>query len=323
MTGRARKLEEGEAKKKGKEGRGGRSKVEKEENVRHTIISIDMGIRNLAYCCLILPRPSAPNTEKPTLTHWSHVAISRKPKTPPSTEVLEAQETPEAFDPETFATYAHTFVTQTLLPLKPSHILIERQRFRSMGGSDVQEWTLRVNMFEATLYGVLKTFREQGLWAGQVHPVTPSKVAKFWVGRGDPIWFTDADVYTTARRESERSQASKAKAQSRTKAARTKTAKMNLLADLLRANKLHVIEPGRATARAYLSRKRSGSNVSNKHIPMLTPRGELDGPKSVTWVQEQLTKVDDLADCLLQGLGWWEWEKNRRRVMKEGEAFLD
>ncbi|KAL9016391.1 MAG: hypothetical protein Q9185_006262 [Variospora sp. 1 TL-2023] len=59
---------------------------------------------------------------------------------------------------------------------------IHEARFRSMGGSSVQEWTLRVNMFEAMLYAVLQTLRATGQWRGEVLPVEPSKVARFWVG---------------------------------------------------------------------------------------------------------------------------------------------
>ena len=306
--------------------------AEKEEgNKRHTIISIDMGIRNLAYCRLILPPLSASNTETPILTHWSRVAISRKPQTSPSTESLEARETSEAFDPQTFATYAHTLVTQTLLPLEPSHILIERQRFRSMGGSSVQEWTLRVNMFEAMLYAVLKTFKEQGLWTGQVHPVAPSKVAKFWIGDVDSLKHADAEVDAEAQEEAEGNQKGKGRGKAKgpttttkppTKSARTKTAKINLVADLLSNNGIYLIPPGQHMANAYLSKKR-GRRFSIKHTPTLIPEGELKDFKSGSGFQEQLVKLDDLADCLLQGLGWWKWEKNRKRIMERGKEFLE
>lgn len=51
-----------------------------------------------------------------------------------------------------------------------------------MGGSSVQEWTLRVNMFEAMLYATLHTLRRAGKWEGEVLPVEPNKVSRFWIG---------------------------------------------------------------------------------------------------------------------------------------------
>jgi cruciform cutting endonuclease 1 len=35
-------------------------------------------------------------------------------------------------------------------------------------------------------------------------------------------------------------------------------------------------------------------------------------------------KLDDLADCLLQGMAWIEWEENKRKALEHGvQALLD
>ncbi|KAI4218076.1 MAG: hypothetical protein LQ349_008881, partial [Xanthoria aureola] len=173
----------------------------------YKIISIDMGIRNLAYCHLALP-PSwlHPNTETPsitpTLTHWSRINVSSP---------LTTNQTPhpkESFTPATYAPHAHTFLTTHILPHNPTHILIERQRFRSMGGSAVQEWTLRVNMFEAMLYAVLHTWAVEGRWGGEVVPVLPSKVGRYWLleGAGE-----DDGVKKAGKRGNEGAERSKAR----------------------------------------------------------------------------------------------------------------
>ena len=50
------------------------------------------------------------------------------------------------------------------------------------------------------------------------------------------------------------------------------------------------------------------------------------GRKAITKLEgeEKMGKLDDLADCLLQGMAWVEWENNKRIVMKHGiEALLD
>lgn len=159
-------------------------KVERKDG--YNILSIDMGIRNLAYCHLSLPStwlstPKQKNGEAriiPSIKHWARVDVSK------SNHPRQEDQPPakESFDPPTYANHAHHLLTTTLLPLSPTHILIERQRFRSMGGSSVQEWTLRVNMFEAMLYATLHTLRQRGAWEGKVVPVEPNKVSKFWIG---------------------------------------------------------------------------------------------------------------------------------------------
>ncbi|KAL2051588.1 hypothetical protein ABVK25_008250 [Lepraria finkii] len=153
----------------------------------YNIVSIDMGIRNLAYCRLVKPQTktaakSANETpiEAPKITEWTRMEISKKTVKSKDLEEPKAA-VKEAFDPATYSLYAYNLVT-SLLKSSPTHILIDPQRFRSLGGSAVQDWTLRVNMFEAMIYAVLKSFSESGQWKGSVHPVMPAKVAKFWLG---------------------------------------------------------------------------------------------------------------------------------------------
>ena len=39
--------------------------------------------------------------------------------------------------------------------------------------------------------------------------------------------------------------------------------------------------------------------------------------------EREIGKLDDLADCFLQGVAWLKWEENRRKVLTEGVAVLD
>ncbi|KAL8930189.1 MAG: hypothetical protein Q9208_000806 [Pyrenodesmia sp. 3 TL-2023] len=162
-------------------------------NHDYHILSIDMGIRNLAYCHLSLPstwlsavksKKTNPGNIIPEIKHWARIDVSKSTNynNIDSDEQTKATQIKESFDPSTYASHAHHLLTHTLLPLAPTHILIERQRFRSMGGSSVQEWTLRVNMFEAMLYATLHTLRQAGKWEGEVLPVEPNKVSRFWIG---------------------------------------------------------------------------------------------------------------------------------------------
>lgn len=252
---------------------------------QHDIISIDMGIRNLAYCRLILPVDS--DSTIPKITEWTRVAISRA-----SIDSLGTKQK-EPFDPATYSQHAYALITSFLSYDPPTQILIERQRFRSMGGSSVQEWTLRVNMFEAMLYAVIKTFSAQGLWNGTVYPVAPAMVSKFWLGDANP-----------------------ALAKTR-KGAKTKAQKVELVERWLREGK-RKLELGASTKKMgqrYLE-KRSG-----RRKPITKPRQVL-GTHGYS-EEAEIGKLDDLADCLLQGMAWIKWEENRRALMTNGLGALD
>ena len=279
------------------------------------ILSIDMGIRNLAYCCLVLPHtPPLTATEigKPVLQDWTRLVIaeeSTKPKRAErlvltnatkemqrSAEVMKSNPK-EAFDPATYSQHAYDLVTTLLKRLNPSHILIERQRFRSMGGSAVQEWTLRVNMFEAMLYAVLKTLSESGFWEGIVHPIAPAKVSSFWIAN-------EHGALTEG---------------SGSKSAKTKTAKIDLVTEWLKDGHrfdLHgtAAQLGEAYLRKQTKRKGNSSLVEQKS----------SGSKTRIVAQDSIGKLDDLADCLLQGMAWIKWEENRRLILVKGvEALVE
>lgn len=278
------------------------------------ILSIDMGIRNLAYCCLVLPTPGprvATDIGIPVVQDWARIAISQDsiklnkaedlvPKKATRkverSEKVETSISKEAFDPATYSQHAYDLVTTLLNDLKPTHILIERQRFRSMGGSAVQEWTLRVNMFEAMIYAVLKTLSERGFWWGVVYPIAPSKVSNFWIANKQG-----------ALREG-----------SGSKSAKTKTAKVKLVAEWLKEGALFELE-GKAAqlGKAYLMRKGRKDSMSS-----MTQK-QWSETKAHGIARESVGKLDDLADCLLQGMAWIKWEKNRRLIMAKGIEALD
>ncbi|KAK4692917.1 cruciform cutting endonuclease 1, partial [Lecanoromycetidae sp. Uapishka_2] len=274
----------------------------------HHIISIDMGIRNLAYCRLVIPHENPAGKLRtgqfepfglPIIYEWTRLAISSKRKT---IELPEENQVKEAFDPATYSQYAYDLVTTLLKDTsrtRPTHILIERQRFRSMGGSSVQEWTLRVNVFEAMLYAVLKTFSKELGWKGAVHPIMPAKVSKFWLG--------DAQGASAEGMGS--------------KSAKTKTAKINLVAGWLQKSdrereRFYVEAQAAELARAYL-RKTSGGKL------VLAKQEKNESLHRIIAVPDAIGKLDDLADCLLQGMAWIQWEKNRQLITSKGLRALD
>ena len=201
----------------------------------------------------------------------------------------------EAFDPATYSQHAYDLVTTLLKHQKPTQILVERQRFRSMGGSAVQEWTLRVNMFEAMIYAVLKTFSKSGFWEGDVHPIVPSKVSNFWI----------------------MGKQATSKEGPGSKSAKTKTAKIDLVTQWLEEGGRFQLEGAAAQlGEAYLGKK------TRKGKRSFVKQKTLSGSKAMSVAQDSVEKLDDLADCLLQGMAWIKWEENRRLIMAKGAEAL-
>jgi cruciform cutting endonuclease 1 len=211
----------------------------------HRLLTIDMGIRNLALCNLSLRHNSPPE-----IISWKRIAVSEKP--PP--ESVEK----ESFEPLHFAPKALEVIMSALAECDPETILIERQRSRSGGAPIVQEWTLRVNMLEAMFHAILFTLQQRLSLDWTVYSVSPKQTAMYWL-RG---W---SDKKTSERVKSE---------------------KIRIAAGLL--ERKEVIVTGEA---ADLANGFKGARAGNK------------------W--------DDLADSMLQGVGWWRWHNNRRTVLQE------
>ncbi|KUJ12029.1 mitochondrial putative cruciform cutting endonuclease 1 [Mollisia scopiformis] len=265
----------------------------------HTrILSVDMGIRNLAYCVLDVPPTSRTKTASkkslPSILEWHRLAVSSAPRQSADTDTpLEK----EAFDPATLSSIAYKLLRERMLLEQPTQVLIERQRFRSGGSSHILEWTIRVNMFEAIIYAVLCTLEAEGLWKGEVKAIQPGKVGPFWVDE----WKAEAGVGK--------------KRSSLLAKTHNKGAKVDLVRRWLESGDVVVLgsESVQDMAKAYGEKwKRLPGRVKGK-------RKEV-GESS----QEKMGKLDDLADCLLQVMAWVQWEENKRIALKHGvEALLE
>lgn len=268
----------------------------------HRIVSIDMGIRNLAYCRIAIPDNwnTAAKASPPVLEDWARIVISRKATLSDLPSSSPASKVKETFDPATYSQYAYNLVSTLLASSSPpTQILIERQRFRSMGGSSVQEWTLRVNMFEAMIYAVLQSFQSQNLWTGTVHPVAPGKVANFWLDDSDLKDSTPAGQALATK-------------PAKSKSANTKAAKIDLVACWLEDGGHFTLEGRTAElGRAYLQKRQGRKRV-------MAEEKEVRGSADAALVPAEMGKLDDLADCLLQGMAWIKWEENRRGVLNGG-----
>lgn len=298
------------------------------------ILSIDLGIRNLAYSLLEVPTttshepPAAklkkrqnkgsPATSaqsvKPILHTWERLALipktpapvtskkrkSAKAKKTRSEDPENHDDTPaelpvdadkatipviiEDFSPTRLSAVAVDLILNRLLPLKPDIITLEQQRFRSMGGFGVYEWTLRVNSLESMLYAVFTTLQRLGQWpGGRVEGVVARNVLEFMVLQEQiagvdvgEIWGKDAD---------------------------NKKVKKAIVGRMLGAEEgVSVGAAAEPVAREYLD----------------VWHGKIKGQQK----SERLKKLDDLADCLLQGIAFIRWQENKRKLMEGGVKAL-
>ncbi|EAU34551.1 conserved hypothetical protein [Aspergillus terreus NIH2624] len=266
-----------------------------------SILSIDMGIRNLAFAHLLVPpapqlRATTPPaaTVVPTLQAWRRLSLSAPG---------------DDFSPGTYAPVAYALVTELLATHRPTHVLIERQRFRSGGGSAVQEWTLRVGVFEGMLYAVFFALRQRerelarGAQAeGGMMPVVlgvePQRVLRYWDG------VTGGGTKRVSSREG-------------------KKVKIDLVGRWVSSAMEERVEAEDRVEGARRMRVGEGAEVRqwvdgylDRWTGKRVRRGEsADG-------RPDIGKLDDLADCLLQGVTWLEWQVMRDRIVREGVNAL-
>ena len=182
------------------------------------ILSIDMGVKNLAFCVADASMQSRAGQSGKSESDSEARQVEAKMHTIAWRRVDVMHEMAEAnarhqlpigdhsvapepnlegsFHPRVLARAAHALLTRVLLPYKPDIILIERQRYRSGSGAAIQEWTVRVNMLESMLWAVLEALKGE-TWnlpspsnaedAGQpqVFDVSPARVGTFWIDSPD------------------------------------------------------------------------------------------------------------------------------------------
>jgi len=276
----------------------------------HRILSIDMGIRNLAYC--ILDKPSEPSSI-PSIRGWRRMAVSSAANTAETSSPPPAK---ESFDPPVLAAAAYNLLRHTLLPYKPDYVLIERQRFRSHGSPHILEWTVRVNMLESMLHAILHALNAEKVWQGQVISILPGKVGPFWIepveeaiGIAPALEQTDTapDLTISRLKKSRKTKNSKLL---------NKGAKIDLVKQWLETGEMISLGAPEVetTAQGYLERwhRLPGSKK---------PKAAEKLGKSE--VVEEIGKLDDLADSLLQGMAWIQWEQNKAKLLRGGIDALN
>lgn len=319
------------------------------------ILSIDMGIRNLAYCVLDLHKGTEFLRHRPdqadflgvdgkgtdvvsdilphlTLTAWQRLVVNETPPLP-SAESASAEDATSvtnvppndststtAYEPLAYAKLAYKLVSNLLITHKPTTVIIERQRWRSGGASSVLEWTIRVNMFEGMICAVLETLRQLWLLRGQaaesnaqsrsegrrddalmgleqfpdVYSVSPKRVFDFWSDK-ENTGQQAASEGEEGLKGDERVNLKSSKAQ--------KQLKISIVESWLRSHALQCDSEAAAIRDAFLDK-------------LFKQKGSKSRPKSDA-IAATVEKLDDLADCLLQGVTWVQWEANRNAVLPQ------
>ncbi|KAL9115518.1 MAG: hypothetical protein Q9227_000839 [Pyrenula ochraceoflavens] len=274
-----------------------------------SIVSIDMGIRTLAYAHLKLEHENRTKPDLlgqtrrlPVLSAWQCLSIAPKPldlsfegqKNDKLHAVGALSQPKESFSPELYAQHAYTLVEELVSRFQPTHVLIEKQRFRSGGNAAVFDWTIRVGVFEGMLHAALQTLCQERQLKIEVSSVDPKKVVRYWLGEKA----TPSLRQTAARKK-------------RASSKEVKDEKVNLVGNWLK---------GTENQREHIV----ALNVAAQ--PMIAAylekwNGKTKGMRSVE-TSLKLSKLDDLADSLLQGLAYIEWENHRARLTACGPLAL-
>jgi cruciform cutting endonuclease 1 len=304
-------------------------------------------------------KPTEPISASGNATESSQANIPIETEKVLPVKIAKSSKEKDSFSPDLYAANAYTLISSLIAAYRPTHVLIERQRFRSGGGSAVLEWTLRVGLLEGMLYAVLHTLRQER--GGEVadlvvRGVEPKRVVRYWLEERSGI----SDSGKGDVRKSEVGEKVKEK---RLNAREVKKAKIDLVGRWLSAamqgtsscpetgGGIKKLELGIAAddkillagksecpalhgvAGAYL-RKWQGQTQTSKNgkgkgsralksgsLPPLPVSPQSDMVDEVAAVDPG--KLDDLADCLLQGVTWVEWQIMRDRIVREGVGALD
>ncbi|CAI9630618.1 unnamed protein product [Alternaria burnsii] len=308
------------------------------------IMSIDMGIKNLAFCEAEVSYPFTNSLdagmeilrwEKINLTEATHDEIhERSEVTTTEQNTAGADEESDPYSVDALSKTAYGLLRNTIMTGSPDIILIEKQRWRSGGSSAVQQWTLRVNTLEGMLWAVLQTMNAERLYGGaealgtgnvyEVFSADPKRVGQYWLTRAtrnspeidEKTDRSTDDIEAGSGEEGDKSVAKKKP--SRTKA--EKQAKIALLRSWLTSTPASTASVTRDSIPSIMFSITPGAEATREALC-----GPLESrkPKKAKRVstdtlptQGQPKKLDDITDCFLQAAAWVSWESNRLQLQE-------
>jgi cruciform cutting endonuclease 1 len=314
------------------------------------IISIDMGIKNLAFCDvevdhvqgnLMKSRLDIIRWDKLNLVDATQDSLQHQPATPDAQNVEEgtedAQEELDPYSLSILSRTAYTFLRKSILEVSPDIILIERQRWRSASSAAIQQWTVRVNTLEAMLWAILSALKlEQSAAAREakgaiasrqydVYGVDPKRVGQFWLGQSAKA-LAEKQVKAIASEGVEllggKDDQTTKKKEPRSKA--EKKAKIAIIRSWFATEPASTASstPASAPIISFTVGPRATTALKALSLPApKTPRkkkakaGDEDVVLHLPVVDEKdIKKLDDITDSCLQVAAWVAWESNRRQL---------
>jgi cruciform cutting endonuclease 1 len=313
------------------------------------IFSIDMGIKNLAYCDVEV-HYSGGNLMKPQMDiiRWDKLNLVDATRDlrwnqPDTTPIEEGTaETDEQMDPYSLPVLSRTacrFVRDIILSAEPDIILIERQRWRSASSTAIQQWTVRVNTVEAMLWAILETISKEGQTHlssrkgvmerrnYEVFAVDPKRVGQYWLEQHAKAVHGKSALALGLEDLVDEEDGKGTNKLPRSKA--EKKAKIALLRSWLSAEPASTAQstpvsapmisfgfgPDAALAREALCSPKA-SKPKKKKKKTKGSDGEVKASEDGDVKEKDMTKLDDITDCCLQVAAWVAWESNRIQLEK-------
>lgn len=274
------------------------------------LISLDMGVKNMS-----LSRFTTPIGSNPILQQCIKIDINPK----------EIQ-----FNPNNYAEITKKFFFKQILePIDDSvdeiTILVERQRFRTGGRSNVLETTLKTNTVEAMLYMGTKMWNELlGKRDKKINilAIPPGNMVKFWLNEGKKMnLFDNSDVLSDTESKKFRIDLASKLLLCGLPQNFTEPIKQDINLDgidkifNLDSNIIKSIDINDKSNLKRWKKAWSFKSTSRKFYEVCILINEFN--QSKYQIDQSLwgkTKGDDLADSLLHGLAYWKYYQNRKQL---------
>ncbi|KTW28187.1 hypothetical protein T552_02046 [Pneumocystis carinii B80] len=261
----------------------------------HRILSIDVGIRNLAFSSIIAPSVII---EDFNLIHHKPFVVDGWDKLSIESNKIDDKIVKKPYNPTNFSFLAYQLAKSLLNKFKPQTILIERQRYRTQSKSVVQEWIIKINIFENMLHSIFRCFKEEMIWnnpEADILSIDPAKISSFWLKKNIlmknfPIEHNLSILINSKSKEPNYL--------TKTSALRSKKEKIEIVKSWLKADSIFDFKNTQITAKDFISRKKDNDKL----------------------------KIDDLADSLLQGISWIIWEQNKwilKQKLQHNKSLYD
>ena len=338
------------------------------------ILSIDMGIKNLAFCVADVSYSTPKENTIMDVLSWRRLDLtddSLKASVKGDMQknlVNEAKgKETDPFAPEFLSQTAYWLLSRNLLLYQPDVILIERQRWRSSSSSAIQQWTVRVNSLEAMLWAILTALRAEANLPDtpksvaqrknfSIYAVDPKRVGTYWLDDESPATESSSKKTKIAEKEQldeevdedesalsddspRRPTTTPTKKLSRGKA--EKKAKIQLLRTWLNDKNPSTSLSLRIDEDEANSTSKPAINFSFHDQPgdprndaettrqtLLyatdTPSARATRAQNSQGIQirtEDVKKVDDITDCLLQAAAYVAWTENRAKLQTQFVSF--